>query len=322
MSGSSIFSSLLLVLLIALAVADTSAQTGSSSIGPVVNAYLTGLQEELAELEFQLEHKEIARADYDLAKRRLFIVRRFVESYAAASREDLVPEFQVLADDELLMLGLKSRPDPNALVQGQVLDNQWRLARIERGKPRFFIFERTAAGTRRNADGLQAGSYSGKRIDPSDVIETIVVPERPSFVVRPRVTSRSPQVEPIEASVAPPVAEAPPAWVSPQVIFMYLPQYTDRARNSGTTGELIVSANFLADGRVSDVKLEKGLGMGLDQRSVDSVRRIGFIPGRRNGVDVDTPVLIIFNFNQGKVNFHVKPVEDGRVDRPLKGQNR
>jgi len=319
MSGSSIFSSLILVLLIALAVADASAQTGSSSIGPVVNAYLTGLQEELDELEFQLEHKEIARADYDMAKRRLNIVRRFVESYAAAGREDLVPEFQVLADDELLMLGLKSRPDPNALVQGQVLDNQWRLARIERGKPRFFVFERTAAGTRRNTDGLNAESFTGRRIEPSEVIETIIVPERPPFVVRPRTTSGRP--EPIEASVASPVAEAPPAWVSPQVIFMYLPHYTDRARNSGTTGELIVSATFLADGRVSDVKLEKGLGMGLDERSVDSVRRIGFIPGRRDGVDVDTPVLIIFNFNQGKVNFHVKPVEEGRMERPVKGQN-
>lgn len=322
MSGSSIFSSLLLMLLIALAVADASAQKGSSSFGPVVNAYLTGLQEELDELEFQLEHKEIARADYDLAKRRLYIVRRFVQSYAATGREDLVPEFQVLADDELLMLGLKTRPDPNALVQGQVLDNQWRLARIERGKPRFFVFERTAAGTRRNENGLNTQSFTGRRIDPSDVIETIVVPERPPFVARPRIASRSPRPESVEPSVAPPVAEAPPAWVSPQVIFMYLPHYTDRARNSGTTGELIVSATFLADGRVSDVKLEKGLGMGLDQGSIDSVRRIGFIPGRRNGVDVDTPVLIIFNFNQGKVNFHVKTVEDGRVDTPLKGQNR
>ena len=44
------------------------AQTKRASYGPVVKAYLTGLDEELTELEFQLRDKEITREIYDRTK--------------------------------------------------------------------------------------------------------------------------------------------------------------------------------------------------------------------------------------------------------------
>src|SRR5215470_18941756 len=83
-----------------------AAQQKRATYGPVVSAYLTGLGEELNELEYQLRRQEISRADYERAKQRLTILRRFVERYAAGSHEDIVPEYQALAEDELNTLGL------------------------------------------------------------------------------------------------------------------------------------------------------------------------------------------------------------------------
>src|SRR5262245_29004428 len=82
-----------------------AAQGKQDSYGPVVIAYLTGLDEELNELEYQLQRDEIARPDYERAKQRLTILRQFVERCAAENREDIVPEYQALAEDELATLG-------------------------------------------------------------------------------------------------------------------------------------------------------------------------------------------------------------------------
>ena len=289
--------------------AESLAQTGSSRFGPVVNAYLTGLEEELNELEFQLTPEEISRADYLRARQRMTIVRRFVGAYAAGNNEDLVPEFQVLTDDELPTLGLRSRPDPNSLTQGQVLDNQWRLISIERSKPRFFVFELLSQPGRRGAFGISAEARRSSGINPIDVIETIVVPEAVPIESTPRQVERQSQLEieaPGSSVESTPGAPQEPAWKSPQIIFIYLPQYTDKARNSGVEGDVVVSAAFRADGRVTDIRIEEGLGSGLDQRAVDAVRRIGFLPGQRNGRDVDSVVRIIFTFSKGKVSFYLK----------------
>jgi len=309
MSGSSFFTILVLASLSIMPAAETYAQTGSSRFGPVVNAYLTGLEEELNELEFQLTHREISRADYERARQRLLIVRRFVEAFAAGNNEDLVPEFQVLTEDELPTLGLRSRPDPNSLIEGQTLDNQWRLISIERGKPRFFVFELVSQPGGRKAAGSSAARQSGRGANPSDVIETIVVPETPPLRTPP------PRPEPpiVSSPASGPVAVAPPppAWKSPQIIFIYLPQYTDKARNSGIEGDVVAEAAFLADGRVADVRIEKELEPGLDRRVVETVRRIGFLPAQRNGREVDSTVRIVFTFSKGKVSFYLKSGDEG-----------
>src|SRR5262245_60766929 len=83
-----------------------AAQQKHASYGPAVSAYLTGLDEELNELEYQLRRDEITRVDYERAKQRLTILRRSVERYAAENRKDIVPEYQALAEDELKTLGL------------------------------------------------------------------------------------------------------------------------------------------------------------------------------------------------------------------------
>src|SRR5262245_23129157 len=113
------------------AAAPGAAQQKRSPFGPTVSAYLTGLDEELNELEYQSRRQEIARADYERAKQRLTILRRFVERYAAENHEDIVPEYQALAEDELNTLGLSKEYKTDKLVVGAELDGQWKIIEVK-----------------------------------------------------------------------------------------------------------------------------------------------------------------------------------------------
>jgi protein TonB len=297
------------------AFAKVGVQQERATYGPVVKAYLTGLAEELSELEYQLRHREINRPDYDRAKHRLTILRRFVERLAAQSVEDLVPELQILTDDELGTLGLNSLPNPNELETGNQLDGQWELIGIERVRMRFFVFKRLSATEIVAPESATLERKLGRKIDPQEVIETIVVRERPTTLPQPRTNDiadhapRTPEnkkslpAEPVET------AEQKPQLQLPRILHVYLPQYTDKARNNGIEGELVVRALFQSDGKIKNLKVEKGLGHGLDQRAIESVRRIGFLPAQIEGQAVDTYAQIIFNFKFGKVTFYLKASE-------------
>ncbi|MFN0108586.1 MAG: hypothetical protein ACKVZH_06995, partial [Blastocatellia bacterium] len=132
-----------LVIAVALSLAQpVIAQTKRANYGPAVKAYLTGLDEELTELEFQFRHREITRAIYDRTKQRLAVRRRYVERIAAKSAEDRVPELQVLADDELVFLKLDTQPNLDELEIGDELSRRWRVVSIERAANRFFVLEK------------------------------------------------------------------------------------------------------------------------------------------------------------------------------------
>lgn len=154
------------------------AQTKIVAYGPIVGAYLTGLAEELNELDFQLRHREISHSDYDRSRQRLLILRRFVERLAAENREDRVPEFQILADAELGTMGLRARRKPEELQVGDLFDNEWKIIGIERGRIRFFVFQRTPQRTGASVEGSLTDRRATRKIDPEEVIETIVIREK------------------------------------------------------------------------------------------------------------------------------------------------
>jgi hypothetical protein len=157
----------------------TDAQQPRTSYGPIVTAYLTGLAEELNELDFQLKHREISRSYYDRSKQRLIILRQYIERLAAQSREDQVPELQILADEELSIMGLKARRNPGELQVGDLFDSEWKILGIERGRIRFFVFQRLAQPERSSDESPVRDRRMERKIDPQEVIETIVVRERP-----------------------------------------------------------------------------------------------------------------------------------------------
>ena len=118
--------------------APVAAQQKRVAVGPVVTAFLTGLDEDLTELEFQIRHNEISRKDYERTKQRLIVLKRFVERSSALNPEDRVPELQVLADDELIALNPGAELNLNDLKIGAQASARWKLVGIERVRERYF----------------------------------------------------------------------------------------------------------------------------------------------------------------------------------------
>src|SRR6185436_2788617 len=78
---------------------------------------------------------------------------------------------------------------------------------------------------------------------------------------------------------------------APVVIDRAEPLYNETARKARITGTVIVEAIISKSGRVEDVKVIKGLPMGLSHEAEEAVKRWRFKPGTLNG----QPVATIFN---------------------------
>jgi len=298
-----------IMVLFLLLSATASAQQKRPAYGPVVRAFLTGLDEELTELEFQFQHKEISRAIYDRTKQRLAILRRYVQRIASSSREDRVPELQVLAEDELGILLPDGDLNIEELKTGDELGEQWKLVSIERNRTRFFVLEKLP---KFESSGVIPERKLSGGVDIRDAIETIVIHEE---VAEPEpAPQKTVEAQPAVTTTGPVVDKAPPALVKPEpqnlkLLHIYLPEYTGKAREKKIEGELIVRAMFQADGKIKDVKVEKGLGYGLDNRAVEAVKRLGFLPAELNGQAVDSSAQIVFNFKLEKVTIYVGSAE-------------
>lgn len=299
------------VFVVALSLAATAiAQPKRAKYGPVVRAYLTGLDEELTELEFQFTHKEISRAVYDRTKRRLAVLRSYVERSAATNSEDRVPELQVLADDELGILTPESELKPDDLQTGAEIGGRWRIVGIQRQRERFFVLEKLLPA---EISRVVPERKLSQEIDLLHVIETLVIPEKSSEPPPPKAAEASvvPSVEPATATPVQPTNPEPPKpqTQNPRLLHIYLPEYTARAREKKIEGEVIVRALLQRDGKIKKVKVEKGLGEGLDQRSVEAVKRLGFLPAELDGETVDAVTQIVFTFKLGKVSIYVAATE-------------
>ncbi len=74
------------------------------------------------------------------------------------------------------------------------------------------------------------------------------------------------------------------------------PQYTEIARKARIQGVVIVQAIVTKEGNVQDVKVLKGLPMGLDTAAADAVKKWKFKPATLNGKPVDVYYNLTVNF--------------------------
>lgn len=82
----------------------------------------------------------------------------------------------------------------------------------------------------------------------------------------------------------------------PQVIREVKADYTEDARRSGVTGDVVLEIVVRRDGTVGDVKIVQGLAGGLNDRAVQAVRQWRFAPARRLGSPVDVVVEVAVEF--------------------------
>jgi TonB family protein len=83
----------------------------------------------------------------------------------------------------------------------------------------------------------------------------------------------------------------------PQILDKTKPKYTEDARRNKIQGVVVVSAVFRLDGTISDLKVVRGLGYGLDEEAIKAAAKIRFVPGQRNGKSVNVRAVLEFTFS-------------------------
>lgn len=82
----------------------------------------------------------------------------------------------------------------------------------------------------------------------------------------------------------------------PRVLHEVKPAYTEQARRAGLEGEVVLEIVVRRDGTVSDVRVLRRLGSGLDEEAVRAVRQWRFAPAERFGDAVDVVVEVAMEF--------------------------
>jgi protein TonB len=77
-----------------------------------------------------------------------------------------------------------------------------------------------------------------------------------------------------------PVGTYQPGVTRPICAYCPDPQYTDEAREAKLQGRVMLRVLIGADGRASQIQILQGIGLGLDDRAVQSVRGWKFLPAR------------------------------------------
>lgn len=82
----------------------------------------------------------------------------------------------------------------------------------------------------------------------------------------------------------------------PQLLKEVRAQYSDAARRANLEGEVELEIVIRRDGTVGDVRVLRGLGMGLNEQAVQAVRQWRFAPARLKGAPVDVIVEVAVEF--------------------------
>jgi TonB family protein len=118
---------------------------------------------------------------------------------------------------------------------------------------------------------------------PEDFVGVFGIPDRPPGVGRGGVDA-----VPVSGNITPPVK-----------LFYPQPQYTEEARRARIQGVVILEATINRQGEVVDIRVLKGLPMGLSESARDTALEWRFKPATENG----KPVAVFFNL---LVNFSLQ----------------
>lgn len=83
---------------------------------------------------------------------------------------------------------------------------------------------------------------------------------------------------------------------APVLLWKTEPEYSEEARKAKVQGTVILRIEVDARGQAQSISVERSLGLGLDDRAVEAVRRWKFKPGYRNGKPVVTVATVEVNF--------------------------
>ena len=82
----------------------------------------------------------------------------------------------------------------------------------------------------------------------------------------------------------------------PVLLWKIEPEYTDEARRAKIQGTVILHIEVDTRGQAQNITVRQSLGLGLDERAIEAVRRWRFRPGYRDGKPWVTAAMVQVNF--------------------------
>jgi TonB family protein len=86
------------------------------------------------------------------------------------------------------------------------------------------------------------------------------------------------------------------ASLRPTILYRERAKYTEEARANKIQGAVVLQLTYTADGRITDIKVVRGLPDGLTESAIESAKKIRFQPAMRNGQPVAVRGNVEFNF--------------------------
>jgi TonB family protein len=83
---------------------------------------------------------------------------------------------------------------------------------------------------------------------------------------------------------------------APSILYKQEPEYTEQARKANLNGTVLLYLEIDPSGRAQNIRVLRGLGLGLDKNAVESIGKWRFRPGYKDGRPVTTSVQIAVRF--------------------------
>jgi TonB family protein len=83
---------------------------------------------------------------------------------------------------------------------------------------------------------------------------------------------------------------------APRAIYDPEPEYSDEARRVKHQGVVVLSLVVDAQGQARNIRVARSLGMGLDEKAIEAVKKWRFAPGTKDGSPVAVQVNVEVNF--------------------------
>ena len=89
----------------------------------------------------------------------------------------------------------------------------------------------------------------------------------------------------------------PPCASAPQVIAVRDPEYSKQAREAKYQGTCTLMIVVATNGRPINIRVVNSLGMGLDEKAIETVKTWRFEPGQKDGHPVNVEMAVEVDFH-------------------------
>jgi TonB family protein len=83
---------------------------------------------------------------------------------------------------------------------------------------------------------------------------------------------------------------------APTLLSKVEPEYSEEARKAKYSGTVVLYIEVYTDGLAHNIKVQRSLGLGLDEKAVEAVKKWRFSPGKKDGKAVPVAATIEVNF--------------------------